>query len=32
MSIRVEKDKNGYFILNGRERLSWALNRFDIIV
>ena len=32
MSIRVEKDKNGYFILNGKERLSWALNRFDIIV
>jgi hypothetical protein len=32
MSLRVEKDRNGNYVLNGQERLSWALNRFDIII
>lgn len=31
-SCRVEKDKHGKFLLNTKENVSWALNRFNIIV
>ncbi|MEG2922107.1 MAG: hypothetical protein RR856_13825, partial [Acinetobacter sp.] len=31
-SCRVEQDKNGKFLLNTKENISWALNRFNIIV
>jgi hypothetical protein len=31
LSFRVEKDRAGKYLLNGRENVSWALNRFDII-
>ncbi len=32
LSFRIEKDRNGKYMLNARENVSWALNRFNIIV
>jgi len=32
LSLRIEKDRNGKYLINGRENVSWALNRFGIIV
>lgn len=32
LSFRVEKDRNGKYLLNTSENVSWALNRFGIIV
>ncbi|NHB59474.1 hypothetical protein G9F32_15880 [Acinetobacter sp. 194] len=32
LSFRIEKDRNGKFLLNNTENISWALNRFGIIV
>jgi hypothetical protein len=31
MSISVERERGGRFLLNGIEDVSWALNRYDII-
>lgn len=31
-SFRIEKDKKGQYLLNSKENVSWALNRFNIIV
>lgn len=31
-SCRIEQDKHGKFLLNTKENVSWALNRFNIIV
>lgn len=31
-SCRIEQDKSGRYLLNTKENVSWALNRFNIIV
>lgn len=31
LSFRIEKDKSGKYLLNTKENVSWALNRFNII-
>ena len=31
-SLRIEKDKTGKYFLNTKENVSWALNRFSIII
>lgn len=32
MSLRIEKDRNGKYMLNGQNPMNWALNRYNIIV
>ena len=31
LSIRIERDKNGKYLLNSKENVNYALNRFDKI-
>ena len=32
MSLRIEKDRSGKYMLNGQAPMNWALNKYNMIV